>query len=96
MSLDIGSSSYRIPAARSSFPVRRRIATYFTGGVEGLLTLSSTLRQGDCKVHDLTVDIRDGVTESSMVCTIMATDMDIDPLLDRLRRLPPVTSSELL
>ncbi|PRX44913.1 hypothetical protein B0I33_11011 [Prauserella shujinwangii] len=94
MSLDV-SASYRMPTARSTFPVRRRVATYFTGGVEGLLTVSSTLHQGGCKVHDLAVDIRDGVTESSMVCTVLTTESEVDLLLDRLRLLPAVVSSEL-
>ncbi|PXY22785.1 hypothetical protein [Prauserella muralis] len=96
MSLDVSPSSQRIPAARPSFPVRRRIATYFTGGVDGLLTLSATLQQGGCKVHDLAVDIHDGVAESSMVCTVLIADGGVEPLLERLRTLPAVVSSELL
>lgn len=96
MSVDVGSASYRILSARPSFPARRRIATYFTGGVDGLLALSTALRQGGYRVHELSVDVRDGVTESSMVCTVMITDGGVEPLLDRLRALPPVVSSELL
>lgn len=74
--------------------VRRRIATYFTGGVEGVLSLVRELQQHGYPVHDLAVDIRDGVRESSMVCTVMVTDVDIDRLLEHLRRLSPVVSAE--
>lgn len=96
MSLDVGSSSSRIPAARSRFPVRRRITTYFTGGVDGLLTVSATLQQAGCQVQDLSVDMHDGVAESSMVCTVMIADGGIDQLLGSLRGLPTVVSSEQL
>lgn len=90
------SSPYRAPSAPPAFLVRRRIATYFTGGIEGILNLVSALRQRGYKVHDLSVDIRDGVRESSMVCTVMVTNDDIDLLLENLRRLPSVVSSELV
>lgn len=96
MSLDLTSPTYRPTATRPSFPVRRRIATYFTGGIEGLATLSSTLRQPGYKVHDLSVDIHDGVRESNLVCTVMLPAADIDTLLDRLRDLPAVVSAELV
>lgn len=88
------SPAYR-PAAQS-YLVRRRIATYFTGGVDGILNLALELRQRGYKVHDLSVDIRDGVTESSMVCTVMVTNDDIEPLLASLRELSSVVSSELV
>ena len=76
--------------------VRRRIATHFTGGVDGVLTLTSTLRQQGCKVHELSVDVRDGVRESSMLCTVMMPTDDVESLLDLLRLLPSVVSSELM
>lgn len=90
------SSSYRVPPAHSSFLVRRRIATYFTGGVEGILKLVFVLQQHGYKVHEMSVDIRDGVMESSMVCTVMVTSDDIHRLLECLRELPSVVSSELV
>lgn len=96
MSLDVSSPPHRIATQARSFPVRRRITTYFTGGIDGLQTLSATLQQPGYKVHDLSVDIHDGVRESSMVCTVLLPDGDVEPLLDRLRGLPAVVSSELL
>ncbi len=86
------SSSYRTP----SFLARRRIATYFTGGTNGVLTLVSALQQRGFAVHDMSVDIRDGVPESSMVCTVMVTNDDITLLLDHLRDLSTVVSAELV
>lgn len=95
MSVNSVYSSFDIPAVRSLYLVRRRIATYFTGGVEGILNLVFVLQQRGYKVHDLSVDVRDGVRESSMVCTVMVTNDDIDLLLERLRQLPSVVSAEL-
>ncbi len=89
-------SRSRGATSRPPFPVRRRITVCFTGGVEGVLTLSAALHHGDHKVHDLTVDIRDGVAESSAVCTVMTAERDVDPLLERLRALSAVISAELL
>lgn len=92
MSLSPAYSSYRT----SSFLARRRIATYFTGGTDGILTLVSALQQRGFAVHDMSVDVRDGVPESSMVCTVMVTNDDITLLLDHLRDLPSVVSAELV
>ncbi|MQA63211.1 MAG: hypothetical protein GEU86_17345 [Actinophytocola sp.] len=97
MSLNhVSASPSYAPSTQPSFLVRRRIATYFTGGIEGILNLISVLRQRGYKVHDLSVDIRDGVRESSMACTVMVTNDDIDLLLEHLRQLPSVVSSELV
>lgn len=81
---------------RPAMLVRRRIVTYFTGGVDGVLTLTSVLRQEGCKVHELSVDVRDGVRESSMLCTVMMPNDDVDALLERLRLLTSVVSAELM
>ncbi len=80
----------------SSMFVRRRIATYFVGGIEEIPGLLGTLKQHGHLVHDLSVDVRDGVRESSMVCAFLTADGEIDPLLDSLRQLPSVVSAELV
>lgn len=80
---------------RSSMLVRRRIATYFTGGIEEIPGLVDALAQRGHRVHDLAVDVRDGVRESSMVCAVLVADGEIEPLLERLRALTAVVSSEL-
>ncbi|GAA4529142.1 hypothetical protein [Amycolatopsis samaneae] len=84
-----------IPAARAAMPVRRRIATYFLGGAGEVPHLIGALTQHGCRVHELSVDIRDGVPESSMVCAVLVAADETEILLDRLRRLPAVASAEL-
>ncbi|MFE0023984.1 hypothetical protein [Amycolatopsis sp. NPDC059021] len=88
-------SSYAVPAPRASMPVRRRIATYFVGGITEIPSLVGALTRQGCRVHDLSVDIRDGVPESSMVCAVLVAAEEIDPLLEHLRLLPAVASAEL-
>ncbi|HJQ47526.1 MAG TPA: hypothetical protein VJ870_14605 [Amycolatopsis sp.] len=83
------------PARRSAMLLRRRIATYFTGGVEEIPGLVGQLAGQGHLVHELSVDIRDGVRESSMVCTVLLATDEIDSLLAHLRDLPAVVSSEL-
>lgn len=78
---------------RSSLLVRRRIATYFTGGIDQIPGLVEAQRGH--RVHDLSVDVRDGVRESSMVCAVLVADGEIEPLLERLRELTAVVSAEL-
>ncbi|GAB3568863.1 hypothetical protein GCM10027445_19670 [Amycolatopsis endophytica] len=79
------------PARHTSLPVRRRVATYFTGGAAQVPALVGELTN----VHELSVDIRDGVRESSMVCAILLPPEEITHLLTRLRELPAVVSAEL-
>jgi hypothetical protein len=88
-------TSFAVPAPRSALLLRRRIATYFVGGVEEVPGLVGALAQDGRLVHELSVDIRDGVRESSMVCAVLLAGDEIEPLLDRLRALPSVVSSEL-
>lgn len=87
--------SYTAPA-RSSMLVRRRIATYFVGGIDKIPGLVDALAHRGYIVHDLSVDVRDGVKESSMRCAVLVADGEVELLLERLRRLPSVVSSELV
>ncbi|MGK3204490.1 hypothetical protein [Amycolatopsis sp. MEPSY49] len=87
------STSFAIPAARSAMLLRRRIATYFVGGAEEIPALVGAL--GGHLVHELSVDIKDGVRESSMVCAVLLAAEEAEPLLERLRELPSVVSAEL-
>ncbi|MFJ7216122.1 hypothetical protein [Amycolatopsis sp. NPDC098790] len=88
------STSFAIPATRSAMLLRRRIATYFVGGADEIPALVSAL--GGHLVHELSVDIKDGVRESSMVCAVLLAAEETEPLLDRLRSLPSVVSAELV
>jgi hypothetical protein len=76
--------------------VRRRIATYFVGGTPEIPRLVGELTRHGCIVHDLSVDVRDGVAESSMVCAVLVAGDEIDALVERLRGLASVVSSELV
>ncbi|GAB3159819.1 hypothetical protein [Amycolatopsis sp. NPDC004378] len=87
------STSFAIPSARSAMLLRRRIATYFTGGAEQIPALVHAL--AGHLVHELSVDIKDGVRESSMVCAVLLAADETEPLLDRLRELESVVSAEL-
>ncbi|MDQ0380346.1 hypothetical protein [Amycolatopsis thermophila] len=88
-------TAYPTAPAPRSLPVRRRIATYFTGGVEEIPRLVGVLAQRGHLVHELSVDIRDGVRESSMACAVLLPGDEIEQLLTRLRELPAVVSAEL-
>ncbi|MEV6643675.1 hypothetical protein [Amycolatopsis sp. NPDC051371] len=87
------STSFAFPATRSAMLLRRRIATYFVGGAEQIPALVSAL-EGHL-VHELSVDVKDGVRESGMVCAVLLAAEDTEPLLGRLRELPSVVSAEL-
>ncbi|MCR6485626.1 hypothetical protein M8542_22630 [Amycolatopsis sp. OK19-0408] len=82
------STSFATPAML----LRRRIATYFVGGADQIPALVHAL-DGHL-VHELSVDIKDGVRESSMVCAVLLAGAEIGPLLERLRELPSVVSAE--
>ncbi|MEQ0565341.1 hypothetical protein ABJI51_40215 [Amycolatopsis sp. NEAU-NG30] len=85
-------SSPTFPATRTAL-LRRRIATYFVGGAEQIPQLVRAL--DGRLVHELSVDVKDGVRESSMVCAVLLAAEEIEPLLDGLRALPAVVSAEL-
>ncbi|WP_370967416.1 hypothetical protein [Amycolatopsis sp. cg9] len=80
-------------AGRPAMLLRRRVATYFTGGAEAIPTLVRALE--GALVHELSVDVKDGVRESSMVCAVLLGGDEIEALLDQLRALPAVVSAEL-
>ncbi|NKQ52208.1 hypothetical protein HFP15_04870 [Amycolatopsis sp. K13G38] len=90
------SLSVESPATRPAMLLRRRIAAYFVGGVDAVPTLVGALAQRGHLVHELSVDIRDGVRESSMVCTILLPSDETEHLLAHLRELPAVVSAELV
>ncbi|EOD69362.1 hypothetical protein [Amycolatopsis vancoresmycina] len=87
------STSFAVPAPRSAMLLRRRIAAYFVGGAGEVPALVGALEGR--RVHELSVDIKDGVRESSMVCAVLLATDETEALLDRLRTLPAVVSAEL-
>ena len=87
------STSFAVPAPRSAMLLRRRIATYFVGGTDRIPALVGAL--DGRQVSELSVDVKDGVRESSMVCAVLLGGDEIDGLLEQLRALPAVVSAEL-
>lgn len=52
------------------------------------------LRGRRYRIRDLSVDLREGVVETRVTCTVVLPADELPVLLERLRRLPAVTSAE--
>lgn len=79
---------------RAEFLVRRNVIAHVVGGLDSVLRIVGVLRSRRYHVLDFNVDICDGVVESRVACTLLITEHEIDPLLERMRRLPSVVSAE--
>lgn len=64
--------------AGTEFPVRRRVATHISGGLDGVLRIVGMLRTRGYRVLDLEIYVCDGVAESSVVCTVLIATNEID------------------
>lgn len=67
---------------------------HVTGGLDGALRVVAMLRGRRYRVRDLSVDVREGVVESRITCTIVLTTNETTLLLERLRRLPVVVAAD--
>ncbi len=76
------------------YPAHRPITVYVTGGLREALRVAMLLHSRNYRVRALTMDIREGVVESVVKCTVSLTTAGTDLLLARLRRLPSVVSAE--
>ena len=81
-------------AAPSDVPVHRAVTAHVTDGLDGVLRVVTVLRGRRYRIRDLSVDVRDGVVESRVRCTLVLPAGELDLLLERLRRLPTVVSAE--
>jgi hypothetical protein len=81
-------------AVPSDVPVHRAVTAHVTDGLDGVLRVVTVLRGRRYRVRDLSVDVRDGVVESRVRCTLVLPAGELDLLLERLRRLPAVMSAE--
>lgn len=72
----------------------RSITAHVVGGLDGVVRVVTLLRGRRYRVRRLEVEIRDGVLESRVECTVMLAASSRDLLLERLRRLPTVVSAE--
>jgi hypothetical protein len=84
----------RWSAVPSDVPVHRAVTAHVTDGLDGVLRVVTVLRGRRYRIRDLAVDVRDGVVESRVRCTLVLPAAELDLLLERLRRLPAVMSAE--
>ena len=65
-----------------------------TGGMPGVMTLASRLCELGYRVPDFSVDVHEGVSCSSVSCTVALTTEEHHGFADHVRRLPGVVSVE--
>lgn len=65
-----------------------------TGGMPGVMTLASRLCELGYRVPDFSVDVHEGVSCSSVSCTVAQTTTEHEEFADCVRRLPGVVSVE--
>ena len=65
-----------------------------TGGLDGVVRIATMLRGRRYRVRDLAVDVREGVVVSEVRATVVLTATETALLLERLRRLATVVSTE--
>jgi hypothetical protein len=82
------------PALAAEVPTCRSVTAHVTGGLDGALRVVTMLRGRDYRVRDLVLNVREGVVESLLTCTVVLTSADLDLLVARLQRLPAVVSAE--
>lgn len=71
----------------------RRIVVHLTDGLDGVLRVLVVLRQRAYHLRDVAVDVREGVVESRLECTVLLSGGEVDLLLARLHRTSVVTSA---
>lgn len=75
--------------------VPRRHEIVATGGMEGVLRVGDALRAAGFPVRDFAVDVRDGVSCSSITCTVSLSSAEAAVFAQLLARCPSVVSVEL-
>ncbi|MDL5160612.1 hypothetical protein [Actinomycetospora termitidis] len=65
-----------------------------TGGMPGVMTLASTLCERGYRVPDFQVDVHEGVSCSSIACTVALTVDECSAFAASVRDLPGVLSVE--
>lgn len=77
------------------YPMHRAVTVYVTGGLDGAFQIMTMLRARDYQVRDLDIDVREGIVESKIGCTVRLTSEGVELLLSHLRRIPLVVSAEV-
>jgi hypothetical protein len=65
-----------------------------TGGMPGVMALASSLCELGYRVPDFSVDVHEGVSCSSVSCTVALATSECDEFADRVRLLAGVLSVE--
>lgn len=65
-----------------------------TGGMPGVMSLASSLCELGYRVPDFAVDVHEGVSCSSVSCTVALTTAECSEFAEQLRLLPGVLSVE--
>ena len=65
-----------------------------TGGMPGVVALASSLSDLGYRVPDFSVDVHEGVTCSSVSCTVALATGEIEAFAEAVRLLPGVQSAE--
>ncbi|MFD2473488.1 hypothetical protein [Amycolatopsis silviterrae] len=87
-------STMSVAVPSPEFPVYRAVTAHVTGGLAGALRVMTLLHGRRYPVRNLDVDVREGVVESRVSCTLLLTAGETGLLLERLRRIPVVVSAE--
>ncbi|WP_018333769.1 hypothetical protein [Actinomycetospora chiangmaiensis] len=92
----------RIPAAaieravngpgRRASRLPRPFTMVTTGGMTGVMSLASSLCELGYRVPDFAVDVHEGVSCTSITCTVALTTDECDAFADTVRGLPGVES----
>lgn len=75
------------------FPVHRSIVMHVMDGLSGALRVVATLHGRRYAVRNLDLEVREGLAESRVTCTVSLTADEAALLLERLRRMPAVVSA---
>lgn len=63
-----------------------------TGGMPGVMSLASSLCELGYRIPDFAVDVHEGVSCTSITCTVALTTDECDAFADTVRALPGVES----
>ncbi|MFC9250429.1 hypothetical protein [Amycolatopsis thailandensis] len=78
----------------AEFPAYRSLTAHVVGGLNGVLRVVALLHGRRYAVRGLEVEVREGVVESRVGCTVLLTEAECLLLLQRLRRVPAVVAAE--
>ncbi|GAB3574651.1 hypothetical protein GCM10027445_35860 [Amycolatopsis endophytica] len=81
------------PADSGHFRVHRSFDAFVTNGLAGVVRVLMLLHSRRYAVTNLRIDVREGVVESRVSCSVSVTPAQNALLLEQLRRIPVVVSA---